>query len=169
VARSEDQDLLTLCDQGIFFMPELAYAFAVGRQVMACKTELFPAASSVTWQREIVLNATGPTDLVLTLEPVGKVLIEFKVSGKAPSYVSDVDKLLRTGGDDLRIFCALIDYIGDPDERPSILARERPSEVALIVEPIPGFPTRHGGYAHPTTCLVASWLVGAAPSWMSAA
>lgn len=60
-AISEDKELSVITNQGIFHMPELAFAYQCGKAILKEAHTIFDGLS-VTWIREANLGNGGPTD-----------------------------------------------------------------------------------------------------------
>jgi len=104
--------------KGIFHMPELAFAYAVGKQFSNLLKTL---GLNPVWERETKRDGNpGPVDLVV--ETDGAVLlVEFKIVDTATAYEGDIRKLrnLRPTATEGRevfcLFCALIDVAEEKD------------------------------------------------------
>ena len=154
VARREDAEVRGLVGDGIFSVPELAYAYLVGKEAVAWLRS--GSDRKVQWERERSLGGAGPTDLVLTVDGL-VVAVEFKVAGTYPAYERDVEKLAASGAG-AGVFVALVDrFAGAPDPRVAHVdglrgtTRARPEFEA--------FPTRTRRYTRPVECEVAMWAV----------
>ena len=171
VAREEDKQLTDLCGEGIFFMPELAFAYACGKAVMRDRAQIF-GDTDVRWIREENFGGGGPTDLAFGLRDRKKIVVEFKMRATLPSYVADIAKLQRLSDPTVaRIFCALVDVfaVGPPDGR--LQGIESPTKDAprltRLNDPFPSFPTRQHWYDKKVSCVVAAWSVGEIPEMQS--
>lgn len=168
VARREDRTLHDLTATGVFFMPEIAYAYAVGKEMTHRARALFPG-ERVEWQRELDLKGGGPTDLVLRVGERRPLAVEFKLPAPWPKYVADIAKLRRVhdhhpGRYDLA-FCALMDAseaagveAGRIDEFEQAIAREG-RVVMDRVGPLTPFPTRSPHYKSDLVAIVGVWRV----------
>jgi hypothetical protein len=129
VIKQEEAELKALCGKGIFFMPEIALAYAIGKEIYINR-ELVFGNNDVEWLREVTFDkAGGPSDLVFKLPTYDdKYLfwnIEFKVADTKDSYLNDINKLKRLPDDHEGLFCAITDsWLNKPDERASIFADE---------------------------------------------
>ena len=94
VARREDLELNRIAKEGIFFMPELAFAYACGKEAMIHTKEIF-GQIDVRWQREENLGAGGPSDLIFKLSDEKQIIVEFKMRDKINSYNSDIKKFYK--------------------------------------------------------------------------
>ena len=134
VILQEEITLKTLCDKGIFFVPEIALAYAIGKEIYINR-ELIFGNNDVEWLREVTFDkAGGPSDLVFKLPTFDdKNLfwnIEFKIAGTKESYLNDINKLRRLPNDHEALFCAITDsWMNKPDERSSIFQDE--SQIAI--------------------------------------
>ena len=111
LARKEDEKLRKV-RKGIFYMPELAFAYSVGKHLYYASRQIF-GKSAVDWQREVVIGHGGPSDLVIRLKS-GKdgkdLVIEFKMRETWGKYIADIEKLESLDGSEYdRMFVALVD------------------------------------------------------------
>ena len=169
VATAENSALQELCNEGIFFMPEIAYAYACGKELMARRSTLAPDLP-MSWKREIKLHTDGPCDLVVDLSDGRQVAFEFKVRSTLQGYQSDLEKLMRIKEPKMaRVFCALVDSftrdLPDTDERIRGIERSYPGAVSRLLDPFPSFPTVQSVYKRDISCVVAVWSVGPIPEW----
>ncbi len=116
VAEKENQQLMAIAKSGtnskigIFHMPELAFAYECGKQIMQNENEIF-GDNIPEWCRELVLDkSAGPTDLVFTFEDGQKIAIEFKMRDTGDAYHNDLLKLSDIKDPKVtKMFCAIID------------------------------------------------------------
>ena len=116
VAKEENRKLLTIANHesnsklGIFHMPELAFAYECGKQIMQNANEIFEE-NIPEWCRESVLDKNaGPTDLVFAFDDGQKIAIEFKMRDTGDAYTRDLEKLSNIKDNNItRIFCAIVD------------------------------------------------------------
>lgn len=156
VARREDADVRALSGDGVFSVPELAYAYLVGKEFASRRR--FGHGKEVVWEREKGLGGAGPTDLVLTVDEA-VMAVEFKVRSTYDAYERDVEKLAASRAG-LGVFCALVDRsAGAPD--PRIEHVDGLGGVTRLVRDFEAFPTRTGRYAGSIECVVAAWVVDA--------
>ncbi|MBR9859787.1 hypothetical protein GYB22_03380 [bacterium] len=90
----EDEQLRALTGKGIFFIPELAFAYLCGKALFS-KNEI---SKEYIWVRERTYPEYGIADLVL--EPIDQsvhkeIVLEFKMDVAIDSYISDIIKLQR--------------------------------------------------------------------------
>lgn len=159
-AISEDKELSLIANQGIFHMPELAFAYQCGKAILKEAHTIFDGLN-VTWIREENLGNGGPTDLVFKLENGDTLAIEFKFRDTTTSYEKDIIKLCKiTKPNTLKIFCALIDVFDSklPDD-----GRQRYIESLTGYRVIPllkkSFSTKQNWYKSDTSCVVGVWSV----------
>lgn len=167
VAMTEDQTLNSLCGEGIFFMPELAFAYACGKAVLANAGSIFPS-DNPAWGREVDLGAGGPSDLVLMLPSNKRIVVEFKMRDTVTSYLADIAKLSRIDDDNVaRIFCVLLDAFTKelPDNRVASIQEMSPVPLTPLMEPFQTFPTQQNRYKGEISCVIAVWAIGHVPSW----
>lgn len=158
VARREDAELHTLTGGGVFDVPELAFSYLVGKDLVGRHQGSGP--EDVEWDQERVLGNGGPTDLVFRAGGAKPLAVEFKVGGTWPSYVRDVEKLalLDPAGYE-RVFCALVDAFardGASDVRIAKLETSCRGRIEVVGTPTV-IPTRHARYAAPIVCVVGVW------------
>lgn len=92
-AIKENDQLMSLYGFGIFYMPELAFVYEIGKQMAERRVELF-GSEKYQWVRECNYGNGGPTDLsfISTNEKV-LYLFEFKLDDKIQKYHNDIKKL----------------------------------------------------------------------------
>lgn len=105
---AEERVLSTQFKKGIYFMPEIALVYGVGKAIVSNAKNIFPSRQ-VEWSREIQVGEDGPCDLVLDVIGGGQIVLEFKtMHRKYESYEHDIVKLKNLVGDQrTRLFCAL--------------------------------------------------------------
>ena len=169
IARREDLVLRRL-GKGIFFMPELAFAYMVGREIALHAGDVF-GTTDIRWRREIELvKEAGITDLFFETGRNEGIAIEFKVRGRSDEYRADIDKLrtLRAARPGCKaVFCALVDVFCDTLEKDPRVAglggdaglRRLPHE-----RPFEFFTTVDDAYQKPVCCMVAVWEVSGSGS-----
>ncbi len=115
VAKEENKQLLDIAKNdlnskiGIFHMPELAFAYECGKQIMQNANEIFES-NIPKWCREAPLKDAGPSDLVFEFSDNTKIVIEFKMRGKGPAYIRDINKLEKLVDKKyIKLFCAIVD------------------------------------------------------------
>lgn len=115
VAMEENNHLLRLSKNplnpnlGLFHMPELAFAYQCGKEIMLNANEIF-GENIPRWGREVKIDTGGPTDLVFTFNDGRKIAIEFKMRDTEDAYISDIDKLSNIKDHNvLRVFCIVVD------------------------------------------------------------
>lgn len=120
IAESLESELYLNYRKGIFFVPELHFAFEVGKAIFEKRNEIF-GLEQIEWLRETNLGNGGPSDLVFK---VGKewAVFEFKISDTWKAYEKDIKKLQNLseieGFKGKRYFVALVDaFPGKQDGR----------------------------------------------------
>jgi len=115
VAQNENQELMKIANNdlnselGIFHMPELAFAYQCGKQIMKNSNNIFEE-NIPQWCREFDLGNGGPSDLVFNFANGYKIVIEFKMRDTADAYLSDLTKLSKLQDEKIiKLFCAVID------------------------------------------------------------
>lgn len=108
VARREDM-VLRRVGKGVLHLPELAFAYAVGREI-ALQAERIFGTNKVRWMPETTLTTeSGRTDLIFQTDSGNGIAIEFKIGGSVDLYKRDIEKLRNIPTSHEALFCALID------------------------------------------------------------
>jgi len=166
VAVTEDAELRRIAYEGIFFMPELAFAYACGKAIMENKHEIF-GDDIPCWQREVDLKNGGPTDLVFEYENKERIAIEFKLRDTHDAYIKDLNKLDKLDSKNTaKIFCALTDTFTSMlpnDERIQEVEKHFNGRLVSLLEKKPIFPTIEHWYQRDVTCIVCVWALGKTP------
>ena len=117
VTKEENRELLSVASNklnselGIFQMPELAFAYECGKQIMQNANEIFEE-NIPKWSRELDLGNGGPTDLVFIFDDGRKIAIEFKMRNTGDAYIEDLNKLSGISDSKvIKIFCAIVDIM----------------------------------------------------------
>jgi len=166
VAEQEDTELKEF-NEGIFHMPELAFAYKCGKQIMKNSDMIFGDIKP-KWKREVDLGNGGPTDLVFEFDNDRKIAIEFKMRDTRHSYKRDLEKLAKLNDKNtVRIFCALIDVSNKdlPDDgRQKYVEEFDGMEVRSLNEPKVSFEINQDRYPSLlVSCVVGVWSVGSVP------
>lgn len=107
--QREDQELLNLHNKGIFFLPELAITYLIGKELVQ-NSEVVFGCKVLQWYTEYGLGLRSPIDLIIILENEKKYLFEFKTRQKSKSYIKDINKLSEFDSDVYeKFFGAFID------------------------------------------------------------
>lgn len=128
--RKEDSELNLLHDKGIFFLPELAITYLVGKELVKNAEKVFNCSVENWWPETRVAPDFGPVDLVIKLRNNLKFLFEFKVRSNIKTYGDDIEKLLkiksRLGSESDKYhmyFCGLMDcFAGDEINQNKVIA-----------------------------------------------
>jgi hypothetical protein len=161
VARKEDSDLKNISNQGIFYMPELAFVYACGKAIMENREHVFGDLKP-EWKRETELGNGGPTDLLFECQDGKCIAIEFKLRDTGEAYVRDIEKLLRLNPSEkyFLVFCALVDVFSSKiqiDERIVKVETYPKARVVSLLNPKPHFVTKQHWYKSDTSCVVGFW------------
>ena len=169
VAEKENQALMTIAKSGlnskigIFHMPELAFAYECGKQIMQDAKEIF-GDNIPQWCRELVLDKkVGPTDLVFVFNDGQKIAIEFKMRDTGDAYHKDLLKLSNIKDHNVtRIFCAIIDtFEKDLQDDGRVIKindfNEESSFKVKSVGDLKSFKTNQTWYANNVSALVGIW------------
>jgi hypothetical protein len=112
LAQSEDKELQPL-GKSIFHVPEIAFAYLVGKAIAKASTD---AGESLDWEPEsrVVQGSTDRIDLILRPKRERPIAIEFKAGYgvSAASVRRDIRKLRQIGADYDRLFCGLMGQWG---------------------------------------------------------
>jgi hypothetical protein len=121
VALREDA-ILTATGKGILVMPEVAFAFEVGKEIYLTRRTVL-LNENYEWNREVKLKKDSKelTDLVFENKKNKNdiIAIEFKILSKEDEYQKDIDKLKSLPNNYLKIFCALEDILASKKEEDS--------------------------------------------------
>jgi hypothetical protein len=157
----EDQELSDISNEGIFHMPELAFAYQCGKAIMKEAKHIFGNTNTL-WLREENLGNGGPTDLVFKLDNGEILAIEFKLRDTTDAYEKDIVKLCKINNPKVtKLFCALIDVFESklPDD-----GRQKHVESLPEYKVIPikkhSFNTSQKWYKSQVSCVVCIWSVG---------
>jgi hypothetical protein len=93
VAETIENELSADYGKGIFFVPELHFAFEVGKAIFKSRQEIF-GVDKIEWLRETNLKNGGPSDLVFKTDAEW-IVFEFKIADTWNSYEKDIKKLQR--------------------------------------------------------------------------
>jgi hypothetical protein len=91
VAKSIEKELASINETGIFFVPELHFAFEVGKAIYKRREEIF-GKKDLEWIREKKIGHNGPSDLIFKNDS-GSIVFEFKIADTWNSYENDIKKL----------------------------------------------------------------------------
>jgi hypothetical protein len=148
--------------KGIFDMPELAFAYAVGKEMAYRAMARYPG-EKVDWRREVGDGNRGITDLVLHVGPLGTIAVEFKLAAPREKYRADAIKLQVPGLHEAteRAICLLVDAFKDAsvdDGRIRWLCERCGPAIQRVGDLYP-FLTKSGGFRKEMTCVVGVWTV----------
>ncbi len=122
VIKAEHEDL-EKHGEGIFFCPELALAYLIGKKIDENKRNVFGTEKKVIWQRERDLGNGGPSDIIFADADNGHIpvlVIEVKIRSRSDLYRGDIEKLIKLNEEYpccKKIFCALVDVFKDGNKR----------------------------------------------------
>ena len=159
VVKSEDEELKSIYEKGVFFAPELYLAFKIGKELK--KEELSIFGQEVEWYRELAIEGHGPSDLVLEGKDGTKIVMEFKLRSTSHDYQDDINKLLGLGPKYSRYFIALVDSWTDVyGNDPRILELENVFPGKIIrINKFKSFSTDQDRYTRQVSCTVAIWAI----------
>jgi len=157
-----EEAILKELNKGIFFMPELAFTYEVGKAIILNQEKIF---GNKDWEfnREIKINSNGPTDLIITNKKTEeKVLFEFKIRRTIDDYLRDIKKLKSYSTEKcIKYFCALIDAYYDKnikDERIEKLNKLVGKDISWTPNSFEFFTTPNI-YEKQNVCIVSFWQI----------
>jgi hypothetical protein len=159
VARREDAELKTLGLTGIFEMPELAYAYHVGKE-LAHRLKVAAPDAKATWQREVGDGRQGITDLLLSTNGI-QLRVEFKMAATRHAYIADAKKLMAIEEECDRALCLVVDAwrtSGANDERIAAVENELAGSLERVGE-LYSFETGSPRYKKDMACVIGVWRV----------
>lgn len=163
-AQSENKLLAENFRKGIFDMPELAFAYEIGKRV-ARDTEKYLGSKGYDWVREYVFDNGGPTDLAFlaTDQTLPNCAIEFKMDDTVQKYAADVTKLAYLGlGSDRptqweKYFCSLKWVLHEEQGYGFLNSMKLAFGDSASLVQRGGFPCLVGKQAKEHYCLVTLW------------
>lgn len=159
VSLEEDKLLADIADKGIFFVPEIALVYLIGRKV---SENCLQMNTKLEWNKEEKLSDDyGFADLVFRGSDIGTVVIEFKKSATIDAYIDDVRKLQKLDSKYVKIFCILADVFQmelENDPRINRLEEIFINEIHRI-EDFFCFQTGYSNYHKTVNCLIGVWEV----------
>ncbi len=164
VAMREDVSLRAF-GEGIFLMPERAFAYSVGKAIAAHASTILGSAA-VRWLPEAKVGDSGPSDLVFDIEGGKGLALEFKMRGGTQTCARDLDKLAALDSSRYeRFFCALVDAWPDNlNSDPRVVAIEShtpPSGSKAVRVParFDFFSTLDRDFKNQLCCVVGLWRI----------
>ena len=139
-AFKQELRLKETVSKGIFFMPELAFVFECGIEIMKKKYDIFRHMNTFPeMKREENLGNGGPSDLIFDFGN-SKIIIEFKMIYKEDDYHRDIKKLKKLDNSYTKLFCALTDVtLKDIDICGRINLEKKIDKVELLLDPKKNF------------------------------
>ncbi len=158
VAKAIENELASINETGIFFVPELHFAFEVGKAIYKYREEIF-GSKDLKWVREKNLGNGGPSDLIFEND-TDSVVFEFKIADTWNSYKKDVEKLQnipdKEGHRYHKFFVALVDqFRGKKDGRIDYLQSLDQSHIKMESFEV-GYSS---GYKGKINCVVAVYAL----------
>lgn len=159
VVQKENELLQSLNNKrGIFYVPELALAYLIGRKIFQEREHIFESENDLKWVPEKSYHPNeGPTDLSFEVNQMPILHIEFKIRNTVDSYIKDIQKLQRLSTSAEKYFCAIIDTFNkENDDR--ILKLESYFKHNISRIEFVTFPTNQEFY--PTKqvhCVISMW------------
>lgn len=168
--RKEDLELYQLHNKGIFFLPELAVTYLVGKAILFNSERIFGCKVKEWISENRVRPDLGPTDLVLKLENNTTVIFEFKTRRHTKNFINDINKLAGIESSNyVKFFCALIDcYAGEEfngNKTIEVIEKEVGTKITRVVEQnkfFDYFTTKDHAvqYSHKQmSCVIGLWQV----------
>ena len=107
--RKEDLELSQIHNKGIFFLPELAITYIVGKAIMLDAEKIF-GVQVEEWKSDCKSNETKErTDLILKLANEKILFFELKKRCNAKDYADAINRLKKIPSDSFKFFCAVMD------------------------------------------------------------
>jgi len=164
VAKNENKQLMQISNSslnselGIFHMPELAFAYECGKQIMQNANNIFEG-NIPQWCREFDLGNGGPSDLVFNFNDGYKIVIEFKMRDTVNAYIGDLDKLSKLQDEKIvKLFCAVIDTMEKDLPFDGIVTKIN-EDNRTTKFPLRSFETNQTWYKSKVHALVGVWRV----------
>ena len=165
VVKKENSELLNFAENeinselGIFHMPELAFAYQCGKQVMLHAEKIF-GENIPKWGREIGLGNGGLTDLVFIFNDGKKIAIEFKMRTTGEAYIRDIDKLSKIKDVNItRILVAVIDaFAKEPLSDGRVMEIDN-DDRSVKLGPIKVLETKQSWYKREVSAVVGIWKI----------
>ena len=160
IAIKNDSLLKRVNNTGIFFMPEIAFAYECGIFIAMNKSGMIES-NEHHWLREKNLGL-GPIDcLFLSEDKKGQSLvIEFKMDDTIQAYAKDIEKLHKLNSADhsfIKLFCSLKHlFKGQEEKYIEQMKTTFPEPIKLIKSEV--FRTNNG-VPEKDICLYTLWAV----------
>lgn len=160
---AEEEDLKQI-EKGIFFAPELALAYSIGKTIYRDREKIFNQPSNkILWRREINLNNGGPSDIIFEVEyESGEThffVIELKLRDTVDAYQKDIDKLKVLGLKYTKLFCVLIDTFDKENDLRIRKLEENNFGVLHRISDFLIFKTIQDWYKKDVFCVVGLWKI----------
>jgi hypothetical protein len=157
----QEEATLRLADKGIFFIPELALAYIVGKEIYFNRKSVL-LDENYKWIREQKLGP-GIVDLMFD-NGNDKIVIEFKILNKEGEFERDIIKLKKMPDNCLKLFCALEDVFergkDEVTNRRIFRIKKRYEESLIKIGKDYSFPTSlKVMYKQDVVCFVELWRV----------
>jgi hypothetical protein len=163
VARHEDL-ILRRVGKGIFLVPELAFVYAVGRE-LAIRAESVLGTAGARWLPESTNCEFGRTDLVFNVYNSPGLAIKFECGDvHVDKCERDLMKLAAIDpGHYTRVFCALIPTWPTTISEDSRIERveKGPVPVKRLTKDLDFFSTFHTAFKNQVCCLIGMWEIDA--------
>jgi hypothetical protein len=163
VARHEDL-ILRRVGKGIFLVPELAFVYAVGRE-LAIRAESVLGTAGARWLPESTNCEFGRTDLVFNVNNSPGLAIKFECGDvHVDKCERDLMKLAAIDpGHYTRVFCALIPTWPTTISEDSRIERveKGPVPVKRLTKDLDFFSTFHTAFKNQVCCLIGMWEIDA--------
>ncbi len=164
VIKREDEEMNNLHNKGIFFLPELAITYLIGKELVRKSVEIFKS-NIVNWYPEYSLGRGRPFDLVLILENDKKYVFEFKTRQTSESYIEDINKLHKLDSSEHeKYFCAFVDCfekISPNDERITTVENSCGTIIERVSEDnsFKIFKTKDHARVNQVVCVLGLWKI----------
>ncbi len=155
IAKEEDE-ILKKFGKGIFFIPELAFSYKLGKELGKVGHKHY---NDFKWNREVKIGKEGPSDLVFDINNE-KVVIEVKMISMFDKYKKDIDKLKQIDDKNIRkIFIALIDTYRGEEELDYKIIEMNKLNLKPLKMPFDQIKSKYSPHNKPVSCIISIWEV----------
>jgi len=160
-AEHEDRELNVICDKGLFFMPELAFAYIVGKEIAKNREQIFGEAG-YEWSRENTLEEYGLATVIFESKDAAKssILIQFKMRDTYLSYINDIKDLRKQEvGKYRKLFCAVVEVFEQQHDAYFRSLKEAFGSEATLIGTTRPFYTWSDKYKQQIVYIIGLWDV----------
>ena len=160
-----EEAILRQAGKGIFFMPELAFAYDVGKEIYLTRKAVL-LDESYEWKREEkVAEGYGIADLIFENgKREDRIVFEFKVLSKDYKYKADILKLKELPKENLKLFCSLEEVFtksinDESNRRIKRIAADYKDSISKVGEDFYFSTDLKPRYQQDVVCFVELWRV----------